>query len=49
MSLKDLNKTQLAAVEACDGPVLIFAGAGRKNINPKIFYLSLLPIRQQKR
>ena len=27
MSLKSLNKTQKAAVEAIDGPVLIFAGA----------------------
>lgn len=28
MSLKDLNKTQKAAVEAIEGSVLIFAGAG---------------------
>ena len=28
MSLKQLNKTQRAAVEAIDGPILIFAGAG---------------------
>ena len=28
MSLKKLNKTQRAAVEANDGPILIFAGAG---------------------
>ena len=27
MSLKSLNKSQKAAVEAIDGPVLIFAGA----------------------
>ncbi len=27
MSLKSLNKTQKSAVEAIDGPVLIFAGA----------------------
>ena len=28
MSLKQLNKTQRSAVEAIDGPILIFAGAG---------------------
>ena len=28
MSLKKLNKVQKAAVEANDGPILIFAGAG---------------------
>jgi len=28
MSLKKLNKIQKAAVEANDGPILIFAGAG---------------------
>ena len=28
MSIKKLNKIQRAAVEASDGPILIFAGAG---------------------
>ncbi len=42
MSTKNLNKTQKSAVEAVDGPILIFAGAGSgktRVLTHKIFHL----------
>ena len=45
MSLKSLNKTQTAAVEAIDGPVLIFAGAG-SGITPLMSILKSILIKE---